>query len=371
MAAETKQSPQPHQCQLGPIGTQPQVLKDPQLVGWGCCSPGMELCLVVLVCGAVLEVAGTTMAPVASEPPGHTVTAPVTSSGMGTGRVPAHPLSEEPIMNFTLRLLDEDSSATPEKLPVLSPGSMIHLEASVLFSPSISMKIHVDQCYWTSLEQPGHSRRVFMVVNSRGCLHGEKLGNVSVQHQRGGSVLQLSILAPTLEGEQQVYVHCLLMAWGQGRATRSCFYSHTTASWHNAEDPVQSTPCCCCDSGCPAADTLHGDMPAFPGEGTLHRETVGPVLVQKEKLPWYEAPCRTGRRFLLALVGSAVLVVSVLGGLLGLALSTRRLRRAPRGQRPPRQRCPFQAELQSVVGTLLLRETEKQGQMGPEPPSHQ
>lgn len=33
------------------------------------------------------------------------------------------------------------------------------------------------------------------------CLHGEKLGNVSVQHQRGGSVLQLSILAPTLAGE--------------------------------------------------------------------------------------------------------------------------------------------------------------------------
>lgn len=30
---------------------------------------------------------------------------------------------------------------------------------------------------------------------------------------------------------QQVYVHCLLMAWGQGRATRSCFYSHTTARY--------------------------------------------------------------------------------------------------------------------------------------------
>ncbi|XP_064583309.1 uncharacterized protein LOC135454779 [Zonotrichia leucophrys gambelii] len=295
------------------------------------------------------------------------MTAPVMPSGMGTGRVPAHPHSEEPILNFTLRLLDEDSSATPEKLPVLSPGSVIHLEASVHFSPSISMKIQADQCYWTTTEQPGHSRRVFMVVNSCGCLHGEKLGKVSVQQQRGGSVLQLSILAPTLEGEpkeEQVYVHCLLMAWGQGRATRSCFYSHTMASWHNAEDPVQSTPCHCCDTGCAAADTLHGDMPAFPGEGTLHRETVGPVLVQKEKLPWHKAPCRMVKRLLLALVGSAVL-----GGLLGLALTTRHLGRAQRGQQPPRHRCPFQAELQSVVGALLLRETQKQ--MGPEPPSHQ
>ncbi|XP_023793535.1 uncharacterized protein LOC111936677 isoform X1 [Cyanistes caeruleus] len=333
----------------------------------------MELCLLVLLCGAVLGVAGTPMAPVASEPPGHTVTAPAMSSGVGTGKVPAHPHSEDPIMNFTLRLLDEDSSATPEKLPVLTPGSVIHLEASVRFSPSISMKIHVDQCYRTTTEQPGHSRRVSMVVNSHGCLHGEKLGNVSVQHQRGESVLQLSILAPTLEGEaeeeQQVYVHCLLMAWGQGHATRSCFYSHTTASWRNAEDPVQSSPCHCCDTGCPAADTLRGDMPAFPGEGTFHWETVGPVLVKK-KVPWYKAVCQTLKRFLLAglaLVGSAVLLVTVLG----LALTTRRLGRARQRQRPPRQRCPFQAELQSVVGALVLREMEKQGEMGPEPLSQQ
>lgn len=35
------------------------------------------------------------------------------------------------------------------------------------------------------------------------CLHGEKLGIVSVQHQRGGSVLQLSILALMLDREPE------------------------------------------------------------------------------------------------------------------------------------------------------------------------
>lgn len=35
------------------------------------------------------------------------------------------------------------------------------------------------------------------------CLHGEKLENVSVQHQRGRSVLQLSIPVSTLEGEPE------------------------------------------------------------------------------------------------------------------------------------------------------------------------
>ncbi|KAJ7425188.1 zona pellucida sperm-binding protein 3-like protein [Pitangus sulphuratus] len=271
----------------------------------------MELCWLVLVCRAVLGVAGTTVAPDASESPSHTVTAPVVSSDMGTGEVPAHPSSEEPIMNFTLRLLDGDPSTMGQPL-VLSPSSAIHLEASVHFSPSFSMKIHVDQCYGTIVEQPGPSRRVFMVVNSQGCLHGEKVGSVSVQHWRGGSALQLSILAPTLD--------------------------------------------------------------AFQGEGTLHWETAGPVLVQKEKVPWYEGPRHTTKRFLLAglaLVGSAVVVVAAVGGLLGLALTTWRPGTQRRGRRPPRHRSPFQAELQSVVGALVLRETGKRGEVGPDPLSLQ
>lgn len=68
----------------------------------------------------------------------------------------------------------------------------------------------------------------------------------------------------------------------------------------------------------------------------------------------------------LALVGSAML-----GVLLGLALNTWHLGRPQRGQQPPRQRCPFQVELQSVVGALVLRETEKRGQVGPESLTHQ
>ncbi|GAB0196752.1 zona pellucida sperm-binding protein 3-like [Grus japonensis] len=105
-------------------------------------------------------------------------------------------------MNFTLSILDGDPSAT-KKLLVLSPGSAIHLEARVDFSPTISLKIYVDQCYGTSSEQLGHSRRVFMVVNSHGCLHGQKLGTVSVQHQRGVSAFQLTVPAPVLEDEPE------------------------------------------------------------------------------------------------------------------------------------------------------------------------
>ncbi|KAM6051886.1 zona pellucida sperm-binding protein 3-like [Theristicus caerulescens] len=208
----------------------------------------MGLCWWVLVCGAVLGVAGTTMAPAASASSGHTVVASVMSSGMGTraaapvlaaatvpGGARAYLRPKEPIMNFTLRLLDENPSATKKTL-VLGPSSAIHLEARVHFSPGFSLKIYLDQCYGTSSEQPGRSRRVFMVVNSHGCLHGQKLGSMAVRHQRGVSALQLTIPAPVLEGEpeeEEVYVHCLLTAWGPagawGHGARSCFYSQATA----------------------------------------------------------------------------------------------------------------------------------------------
>ncbi|XP_068017821.1 zona pellucida sperm-binding protein 3-like [Melanerpes formicivorus] len=325
------------------------------------------------------------MASAASESPGPAVVAPVVASAVGTraaasalaattvtGEAHAHPSWEEPTMNFTLRLLDEHPS-TMKKPLVLSPSSAIRLEARASFSPSIPLRLSVEQCYGSSAAQLGRSRRVFTVVNSYGCLHGQKLVNLSAQHQPGMSTLRLTILAPVLEDgreEEEVYVHCLLMLSGpgsvQGHGARTCFYSQATASWHNAEDPSESAPCRCCDTSCPLEGALFGELPGLPGEGTLHQETVGPLLVQKEKVPWYEAPCRTVKRLLLAalaLLGSALLAATLVGALLGLALATWRLR----GQRRRRRRghCPFQAELQSVVGALASRESEKGHEVGP------
>ena len=68
---------------------------------------------------------------------------------------------------------------------VLSPGSAIRLEARVNFSPGISLKIYVDQCYGTSSEQLGPSKRVFMVVNSHGSVRvGQEVGIAAPGTQR-------------------------------------------------------------------------------------------------------------------------------------------------------------------------------------------
>lgn len=75
------------------------------------------------------------------------------------------------------------------------------------------------------------------------------------------------------------------------------------------------------------------------------------------------------KRFLLArlaLVGSALVVATLLGGLLGLALAAWRLGRRRWGRRGQQRPCPFQEELRSVVGALVPRELEKGGEVGPD-----
>ena len=42
-----------------------------------------------------------------------------------------------------------------------------------------------------------------MLLSCLRCLHGQKLGTVAVQHQRGVSALRLTIPAPVLEDEPE------------------------------------------------------------------------------------------------------------------------------------------------------------------------
>eukprot|EP00076_Gallus_gallus_P045905 XP_025011443.1 uncharacterized protein LOC101751481 [Gallus gallus] len=267
----------------------------------------------VLLCGAVLGVVETTVAPAAPASSGHATVALTVSPGVGThtvvpvpaaatppGGLCAQPCPEEPPVNFTLRLLDGDLGATKRPL-VLSRGAVLRLEARVDASPDVSPRISVEQCYGTGSGQRAHPWKSYMVVNSHGCLHGSGLGSVSVQQQRGMSVLQLSILAPVLEAEpeEEVYVHCLLSAWGARRhGPMSCFYNDTAARWHNAEDPSRSALCDCCDTQCPPADTGLGEQPGtslgavLGGEGCSHRGAAGCASPQAS----LEKGCSTGRQ---------------------------------------------------------------------------
>ncbi|XP_025049283.1 zona pellucida sperm-binding protein 3-like isoform X1 [Alligator sinensis] len=267
-------------------------------------------------------------------------------------------------MNFTLRILNEDFNIV-DKTPVFRTGSPIHIEARVAANPNVSPKIYVDECYGAHSKRLSHSRRVYVIVNNRGCLYGGKSGNVSVWHRQADSALQFIIPAFLLgeEPEEEIYIHCLMTAWGQRTLSRhvkkSCYYNTASSSWQNLEDPSRNDLCNCCDSHCPF--DFSPEEQEFPGEGMLHRKTVGPLTVHKEEAPWYEAQCRTMKKLVLAaiaFVGSCLLAALLVGGVIALGLAlfhSYHHSKVPRLRRK-RRPYPYHEELQTVVGALVPSE---------------
>ncbi|XP_077691457.1 zona pellucida sperm-binding protein 3-like [Eretmochelys imbricata] len=233
-------------------------------------------------------------------------------------------------MNFTLRILNEDFSVMAEP-PTYNPGSPIHVEARVESSAGVSPRIYVDECYGTCAKHLNHSRRIYVIVNNHGCLHGGESGDIAIWRRPEDSALQFAIQAFMLAGEpeEKIYIHCLLTAWGQESLTslgkKSCYYNK------------------------------------FVGEGMLHRKVAGPLTVRKEEAPWYEERCHTLKKLLLvgvAFVGSCLVGALFVGGLLALALALFRSYQSSKGQRLLRKRkeYPYHTELQTVVSALVPAE---------------
>ncbi|XP_053862817.1 uncharacterized protein LOC128824914 isoform X2 [Malaclemys terrapin pileata] len=282
----------------------------------------------------------TTVTPAASAPSGTTVADHLSARTPGHVQFlqGGHSIKSAKI-NFTLRILNEDFSVMAEP-PTYTPGSPIRVEAKVESSAGVSPRIYVDECYGSHAEHLSHSRRIYVIVNNHGCLHGGKSGDVAVWCRPEDSALQFATPAFMLadEPEEKIYIHCLLTAWGQESLTslgkKSCYYNSTSFSWQNLEDPSQNLKCSCCDSHCPADSAPPGEL--------------------RER-------CRTLKKLLLvgvAFVGSCLVGALFVGGLLALALALFRSYQRSKGQRLLRKRkeYPYQTELQSVVNALVTAE---------------
>ncbi|XP_050779831.1 zona pellucida sperm-binding protein 3-like [Gopherus flavomarginatus] len=172
--------------------------------------------------------------PAASAPSGTTVAGHL--SAMTPGHVQflqgGHSIKSTK-MNFTLRILNEDFSVMAEP-STYTPGSPIYVEAKVESSAGVSPRIYVEECYGSHAKDLSRSRRIYVIVNNHGCLHGGKSGNVAVWRRPEDSALQFAIPAFMLadEPEEKIYIHCLLTAWGQESLTnlgkKSCYYNSTS-----------------------------------------------------------------------------------------------------------------------------------------------
>ncbi|CAM2103422.1 unnamed protein product [Caretta caretta] len=211
-------------------------------------------------------------------------------------------------MNFTLRILNEDFSVMAEP-PTYNPGSPIHVEARVESSAGVSPRIYVDECYGTRAKHLNHSRRIYVIVNNHGCLHGGESGDIAIWRRPEDSALQFAIQAFMLAGEPEE----------KHKNGGGCMVSSHLAKSNQAKAPE-----------------------------------LGIELSHTKR-------CRTLKKLLLvgvAFVGSCLVGALFVGGLLALALALFRSYQSSKGQRLLRKRkeYPYHTELQTVVSALVPAE---------------
>ncbi|KAJ6656730.1 hypothetical protein lerEdw1_003618 [Lerista edwardsae] len=290
---------------------------------------------------------------------------------------------ELPRMNFSLRLLSEDLRSAVEP-GTYTEGSAIHLEARLQAPPGLFPKIFVDECFGTDTMHSSQAKRVYVLVRNHGCLHPGEPETKATFFRKEDTVIIFTIPAFLLTSrpEEKIYIHCFLTAWSQRIPTNSgkkaCYFDDLSSRWKNIDEPSKVSVCSCCDSHCPSTLTHHGNMTALTGEGRLHREVVGPIIMQKEDGPWLEengvnqhneglpsqypvfspaAHCQTMKKLLLvslAFVSSCVLAMLFVGALLVLAMILLRCSSSHRslGLLEDTKEQPFHTELQTMVGTI-------------------
>ncbi|XP_042297607.1 uncharacterized protein LOC121916505 [Sceloporus undulatus] len=263
-------------------------------------------------------------------------------------------------MNFSLRVVNEDLAVAAGS-GIYVEGAAIRIEARVQADANLFPKLFVDECYGTDAQHQSQSRRAYVIADNHGCLYASDSDATWFRKEDETIVLTLRVPAFLSDGElEAIYIHCLLTAWSQKFPTspgkKTCYFDRISSRWKNLDEPSKAWVCGCCDNHCPPEPHPLGSVKAFSGEGRLRREVVGPLLVRKEAIPWFEGRCRTMKTLLLvsvAFVGSCILAALFLGVLLALGLALFRYSRAGEWRRKEQH---FHAELQTVAEALAIAE---------------
>uniref|UniRef100_A0A6J0UEE7 ZP domain-containing protein n=1 Tax=Pogona vitticeps TaxID=103695 RepID=A0A6J0UEE7_9SAUR len=268
-------------------------------------------------------------------------------------------------MNYSLSILNEDLSIATEP-EVYEEGSVIRVEARVRADLVLLPKLFIDKCYATNTPHLSRSGWAYIIVDNQGCLYARDLNASWFRKEDSAIVFTLRVPPFVLASDTgEIYIHCLVTAWSDKLPTTSgkktCSFDSVSSRWKNVDEPSKTSVCDCCDSHCPVEFYHLAKVKAFPGEGRLSSEVVGPLMVRKEEVPWFEGQCHTMKKLLLvsvAFVSSCILAALFVGALLALATATFRYSRTSKGHRllKDRPKQPYHAELQVVAEARAISE---------------
>nr|XP_023690121.1 zona pellucida sperm-binding protein 3-like [Paramormyrops kingsleyae] len=186
---------------------------------------------------------------------------------------------------FTLRLMTDDWKAERTS-NVYSLGDVVNIEAAVIVSHHVPLRVFVDSCVATLVPDVNAVPSYTFVVN-HGCLIDAKLTGSGSQFmprtQDDKLQMQLEAFRFSQQNSSLMYITCLLKATVASAALdmgyKACSFSTVANRWVDASGGDQL--CGCCDTSCDLRKgrSLDDEAPQWQDEALL-----GPFIVLEKPL---------------------------------------------------------------------------------------
>ncbi|XP_077471719.1 zona pellucida sperm-binding protein 3-like [Stigmatopora argus] len=168
------------------------------------------------------------------------------------------PVSYEPVFStygqsalvFHMALMNEDFSG-PAESTRFALGSFIPILARVEDNTHQPLLLLMEECIasTTPEKQPD---QFYNIIGNKGCLLDSKISHSKFEQREISSEMRLSLQAFRFALEEEVYIHCKLVAWdpsGIDTTKKACHFIKGHG-WELVDNPAHNNLCDCCETSC-------------------------------------------------------------------------------------------------------------------------
>nr|XP_006640497.2 PREDICTED: zona pellucida sperm-binding protein 3-like [Lepisosteus oculatus] len=186
-------------------------------------------------------------------------------------------------LTFSMDIMADDFSA-PRVSTTFFLGSLIPIQAAVDQQFHMPLILFLEECVAATTAVLSPSSQTYSLINNYGCFEDSKTSNSRFLPRSQTSNIQVLVQAFKFMTQNDVYLHCQLVAWDPARLNdptkKACNFNKTTNRWELLDDPSQYVLCDCCTSSCVGRRKRDADV-----QGLRHTTVLGPLRIVPEEDP--------------------------------------------------------------------------------------
>eukprot|EP00066_Takifugu_rubripes_P027940 XP_011617206.1 PREDICTED: zona pellucida sperm-binding protein 3-like [Takifugu rubripes] len=177
---------------------------------------------------------------------------------------------------FHIGIANDDFSG-PAESTTFPLGSLIPIMATVEQQNHQPLLLLLDECVAAATPDLWSDNNAYAIITNKGCLVDSKVSRSRFEPRRRSSEILLSLQAFKFGLEDEVYIHCTLVAAdpnGLDSTKKACHYEQH--SWQMLDNPAYSSLCDCCESTCRSRKTR---SIATGNRRMAQKAVVGPLMI--------------------------------------------------------------------------------------------